>query len=117
MHQPAKHGVIVYSDDIDKLALFYTRMFNMQVLKSSEQMYSLYADGLSIVIHEPLQPLPETRCNAVKLFTTVDSHADAHELAQSLGGLTLEGQWANPLFSVSNITDCDGNVIQLRVFS
>ena len=117
MHQPAKHGVIVYSDDIDKLALFYTRMFNMQVLKSSEQMYSLYADGLSIVIHEPPQPLPETRCNVVKLFTTVDSHADAHELAQSLGGLTLEGQWANPFFSVTNITDCDGNIIQLRVFS
>lgn len=117
MQGPAKHGVIVYTNDLDRLTQFYSKLFDMQIVKSSEQMHSLVSDGLNIVIHLPPEPLPEARYNTVKLFITVDSHAETHEQARQLGGQSMDGQWANPMFSVTNITDCDGNIIQLRVFS
>lgn len=117
MHGPAKHGVIVYTNDLDRLAKFYSTLFNMQIHKSSAQMHSLIGDGLNIVVHVPPEPLPDTRYNAVKLFITVNSHAETHERAKKLGGQSLEGEWANPVFSVTNIADCDGNIIQLREFS
>jgi len=36
--------------------------------------------------------------------------------AVSLGGEAFEGEWANPIFKVSNIANREGNHIQIRAF-
>ena len=114
---PAKHGAIVYSADIKALARFYTELFAMRVARETPELISLVKDGFNIVIHTPPFDMPAAQFSAVKLFMTVDSLVAAKEKAQQLGGKAFDGEWSNPIFTVCNIADSDGNVIQLREFS
>lgn len=116
MNGPAKHGAIVYSADIKALAGFYTALFTMQVARETPELISLIKDGFNIVIHTPPFDMPEPHFSAVKLFMTVNSLAAARLKARELGGKVFEGEWSNPIFTVCNIADSDGNVIQLRAF-
>jgi predicted enzyme related to lactoylglutathione lyase len=116
MTGPAKHGAIVYSADIKALAGFYSALFSMQIARETLELISLVKDGFNIVIHTPPFDMPKPHFSAVKLFITVDNLAAAKLKAQQLGGTVFEGEWSNPIFTVCNIADSDGNVIQLREF-
>lgn len=113
---PAKHGVIVYSSDIKALAGFYSALFSMQVARETSELVSLVKDGFSVIIHTPPFDMPAAQFSAVKLFMTVENLAEARLKAQQLGGKVFDGEWSNPIFTVCNIADSDGNVIQLREF-
>ena len=116
MNGPAKHGAIVYSADIKALASFYLALFSMQVARETPEFISLAKEDFNIIIHTPPFDIPEPHFSAVKLFMTVDNLAVARLKAEQLGGKTFEGEWSNPIFTVCNIADSDGNVIQLREF-
>lgn len=117
MAGPAKHGVIVYSFDIKALTGFYTALFSMRVARETPELISLVKDSFNIVIHTPPFDMPKPHFNTVKLFMTVDNLAAARLKAQQLGGKVFDGEWSNSIFTVCNIADPDGNVIQLREFS
>ncbi|WP_240221800.1 VOC family protein [Rheinheimera hassiensis] len=116
MKAPAKHGALVYSNDIKNLAKFYKELFAMEVIRETTELISLVKDGFNIVIHTPPATMPQPDFNSVKLFLTVDNIEEAKLKAKELGGRLFEGLWSNPLFSVCNIADSDGNHIQLRQF-
>ncbi|WP_018981568.1 VOC family protein [Salinimonas chungwhensis] len=117
MSKPARQGVIIYSNNTEDLAAFYESVFAMDIIKTSKQWVTLECEGLHIVVHVPPQQFPPERMNTIKLFISVDSHHDAHQSVTEAGGKSLPGEWANPLFSVSNIADPEGNIVQLRVFA
>lgn len=117
MSGPAKYGALVYSNDINALAKFYTELFAMQIVRQTTELVSLLKDGFNIVIHIPPATMPQPEFNSVKLFLTVDNIKTAQAKAVALGGQSLAGVWSNPLFSVANIVDPDGNHVQLREFN
>lgn len=117
MTGPAKNGVLVYSNNINNLAKFYTALFSMQLTRETPELISLVKDGFNIIIHTPPIELPQADFNTVKLFMTVDNLEAAKLKAQELGGQAFAGEWSNPLFRVCNIADSDGNPVQLREFA
>lgn len=116
MAGPAKNGVLIYSNDINNLAEFYQQLFGMSVLRKTDDLVSLVTDGFNLVIHVPPFELSSAVFSPVKMFLTVENMATARAAALRLGGQAFDGEWSNPLFSVCNIADCDGNHIQLRQF-
>ncbi len=116
MTKPAKNGALIYSNDIKALANFYIELFSMEITRETPEFISLIKDGINIIIHVPPFEMPPTNFNTIKLFMSVDDLDEAKEKAKSLGGQSFEGEWSNPLFTVCNIADSDGNHIQLREF-
>lgn len=116
MSRPAKVGVVVYARDIRELSQFYLKMFGLSVIHETEELISLAGEGYNIVIHTPPFELPARQLNTVKLLIAVDSLDDSRRQATELGGSALDGEWSNPVFKLCNISDPQGNVIQLREF-
>ncbi|MCB1957089.1 MAG: VOC family protein [Rhodocyclaceae bacterium] len=117
MKGPARFGAVVYARDLQGLADFYRRFFDMTVLRATPELVSLEKEGFNVVIHVSPVAMPEGHFNAVKLFMTVDSLAAAREAVVRHGGSVMAGEWRNPLFSLCNIVDPEGNPIQIREFS
>ena len=46
MTGPAKNGVLVYSNNINNLAKFYTALFSLQLTRETPELISLVKDGL-----------------------------------------------------------------------
>ncbi|MDX1536541.1 VOC family protein [Arsukibacterium sp.] len=116
MSGPQKSGVIVYSNNIKRLSDFYTGMFNLTLLRETDDFISVGDSDFNIVIHTPPIEIPEHHFNTVKIFLTVESLEEARGRVEKLGGEALAGEWSNPVFSVCNISDPDGNHIQIREF-
>lgn len=88
----------------------------MEVTRETTYFISLVKEGFNIIVHVPPAEIPQTNFNPIKLFMSVDNLDAAREKAIALGGQSFEGEWSNPLFTVCNIADLDGNHIQLREF-
>ena len=116
MPGPAQNGVLVYSNNPSHLAEFYEKLFDMKVVRKTQDFISLDKDGFNLIIHVPPFELPKETFNPVKLFLTVDNMENTRNEVSELGGKVFDGEWKNPIFKVSNIADCDGNHIQLREF-
>jgi predicted enzyme related to lactoylglutathione lyase len=117
MSGPAHNGVIVYSSDLNNLAEFYEKLFNMKVIRKTQDFISLDKDGFNLIVHLPPFDLPKDTFNPVKIFLTVENMEDTRNKVIKLGGKVMEGEWKNPIFKVSNIVDRDGNHIQIREFN
>ncbi|WP_141397716.1 VOC family protein [Arsukibacterium tuosuense] len=107
----------MYSNNIKALAHFYTELFSMTVTRETSELISLVKDGFNIIIHIPPVTIPQSDFNTIKLFMAVDDLETAKLKAVELGGRFFDGVWSNPLFTVCNIADSDGNHIQLREFA
>ena len=117
MAGPAHHGAIIYSTNLQCLSDFYVQLFSMQVIRETADFISLDKDGFNLIIHIPPFTLPHSSVSAVKLFFAVASIENARAQAIELGGEALDGEWANPIFTVANIVDNEGNHIQIREFA
>jgi predicted enzyme related to lactoylglutathione lyase len=116
MSGPAQHGVIIYANNPDTLAQFYQQFLSMDIVRSSNDFIVLAKPGLNIIIHVPPFDMPPERFNSVKLFTSVDHLQQAQQRLLELWGKTMPGEWSNPLFTVCNVCDPEGNMLQLRQF-
>ena len=116
MSGPAQNGVLIYSSNIDSLSEFYLRLFNMRLLRRTNDFISMERDGFNLIIHVPPFNMPNETFSPIKLFLSVQDLEKARKDVIELGGKTFEGEWANPIFRVSNVADRDGNHIQLREF-
>lgn len=117
MSRPAKFGAIVYARNIQELSKFYITMFDLSVLHETNELVSLGGDGFNIIVHIPPIEIPERNFNTVKVLVAVESLESAKHQVIELGGKALEGEWSNPIFKVCNISDPEGNHIQLREFT
>jgi predicted enzyme related to lactoylglutathione lyase len=116
MSGPSQNGVLIYSSELGSLSEFYEQLFNMRVVRKSNDFISLEKDGFNLIIHVPPFDMPNEAFSPIKVFLTVDDMAISRAEAVKLGGQAFEGEWANPVFKVSNIADRDGNHVQLRQF-
>jgi len=116
MSKPAENGVVIYSNNIQELSNFYKSLFSMQVSRETSDFVSLNKDGFNIIIHIPPAKIPEGGFSPIKVFLTVQSLDKTRKKAIEIGGQAFEGEWSNPIFTVSNIADSDGNHIQIREF-
>ena len=116
MSTPSRCGVIVYSKNIKSLSQFYIEMFDMALLRETNDFISIASDEFNIIVHTPPIEIPEKNFNTVKMFLTVENHKEARDKVVKLGGKALDGEWSNPIFKVCNIADPDGNQIQIREF-
>ena len=116
MNGPARHGGIVYAKDIKRLSSFYMNFFGMNSVRETPDFIALEIEGFNIIVHKPPMELPEGRFNTVKLFLTVASLEHARETIAEYGGSAMAGEWSNPTFKVCNISDPEGNHIQIREF-
>jgi predicted enzyme related to lactoylglutathione lyase len=117
MAGPSENGVLIYSNDTQKLAAFYEKLFSMQVSKETKDFISLDKSGFNIIIHVPPAEIPSENFSPIKLFLTVQSLSQTRKEALELGGQVFKGEWSNPIFTVANIADSDGNHIQVREFA
>lgn len=117
MPGPAQHGVLIYSGNLPQLADFYVQLFDMHITRETKDLISLDKDGFTLIIHVPPFDIPAGSVSPVKLFLSVQNMAATREKAIALGGSAFDGEWANPIFTVSNIADSDGNHIQIRQFT
>lgn len=113
----AHHGAIIYSSNLKNLSAFYVQLFSMKVVRETADFISLDKDGFNLIIHIPPFAIPHSSVSAVKLFFAVTSINNAKSQAIELGGEALDGEWANPIFTVANIVDNEGNHIQIREFA
>jgi predicted enzyme related to lactoylglutathione lyase len=113
----AHHGAIIYSSNLKSVSVFYMQLFSMKVVRETADFISLDKDGFNLIIHIPPFAIPHNSVSAVKLFFAVTSIENAKSQAIKLGGEALDGVWANPMFTVANIVDNEGNHIQIREFS
>ncbi|TKB44381.1 VOC family protein [Thalassotalea mangrovi] len=116
MNKLPRNGVIIYAREINSLSRFYAEMFDMNVLRETAEFISIGSQEFNIVVHIPPTEMPDYTFNRVKMFITVDNLDKARDRVVELGGSTLEGEWSNPVFSVCNVVDPEGNHIQLREF-
>lgn len=114
---PAKNGVVIYSSNLSNLSAFYEQLFHMQVVRTTDDFISLEKEGFNVIIHVPPVELSNKTFSPIKVFLSVEDMAISREKTVKLGGQVFEGEWANPVFKVSNIADPDGNHIQLRQFN
>ena len=116
MSGAARNGVLIYSENVRRLAEFYHQLFKLSIIRETKEFISLAKDGVNLIIHVPPFDIPEEAFSSVKLFLAVQNIAATRTEALELGGKAFEGEWTNPVFTVANITDCDGNHIQIREF-
>ncbi|WDT86655.1 VOC family protein [Alteromonas sp. 009811495] len=116
MSGPAQNGVLIYSSNLSHLAEFYEQLFGMRVTKETKDFISLDRDGFNLIIHVPPFDMPQDSFSPIKLFLSVENMEATREKAVNLGGKAFDGEWANPIFKVSNIADREGNHIQIREF-
>jgi catechol 2,3-dioxygenase-like lactoylglutathione lyase family enzyme len=116
MNGPARYGAIVYARDIQRLSSFYVDFFGMNLVRETPDFTALAIDGFNLIVHRPPIELREVNFNTVKLFLTVSSLEKARATVADYGGSAIEGEWGNPIFKVCNLTDPEGNHIQIREF-
>jgi predicted enzyme related to lactoylglutathione lyase len=121
---PAPAGAVIYARDLARLSDFYLRTLGMrllhaepghQVIESDDMQLHMYAIPAHIASTFSISSPPQVREEqAIKLFFTVPSIADAAAVAASLGGAVSGPQSPGPGFRMRNGYDPEGNVFQLR---
>ncbi|MEJ6004601.1 VOC family protein [Paucibacter sp. AS339] len=124
MPGPARAGAMIYAHSLPRLSNFYQQVLAMQVLHAGAEHQVLESADMQLVIHALAAPIaasfsisspPAVREEqAIKLFFTVPSIAEAGERARALGGEVFGPSYAGPGFTVRNAYDPEGNVFQLR---
>lgn len=124
MPGPARAGAVIYVKDLARLSAFYQAVLGMALRHAEADHQVIESADLQLVIHAiPAQiadsftietpPVPRDE-QAIKLFFTVDSLAQARARAHALGGEVGDAGWAGPGFVAHNAHDPEGNIFQLR---
>ena len=124
MSGPARAGLFVYANDLERMARFYETVATMARRHATEELVVLQSPDIQLVVHRIPQPIadgivvtspPQRRENsALKFFITVESLADTSALVSRLGGTVFSERWQGPGFVVGNACDPEGNVFQVR---
>lgn len=121
MAGPARAGVLVYAQDLDRLACFYERVAGMNRVHADADRIVLASADADLVIHVPpaARPVHEAPrlLAAFKPFFTVDDLDTALRDVEAGGGARQPGRWSGAGFTVCNACDPEGNIIQLRAFA
>ena len=114
-------GVVIFTGDKERVALFYAALTGLGVRDSDESVTVLGSDDFELVIHAlPGEPVVcssrSDREAYVKPFFPVKSLSEARERAATLGGRLSPAaeEWEGRGFRACEAIDPDGNPIQFR---
>ncbi|MDP2379210.1 MAG: glyoxalase/bleomycin resistance/dioxygenase family protein [Pseudohongiella sp.] len=126
MSGPAQTGAVIYAKNLRAMTDFYGELLSGSVIHESNDFTVLQLGDFQLVIHAmpphiasmvEISTPPELREDtAIKLFFTVSSFEWATEVVNRLGGIMQSQRWHGTGFAAGNAADCEGNVLQLRVF-
>ncbi len=124
MSGPFRAGTLIYAKDRTLLAPFYRALLSMSTVHATDEIMVLRSPDAELIVHQipahiaatfEVESPPVLREEAaIKPYFTVSSLAAAQAIATELGGALFGPQWAGPGFRVSNASDPEGNIIQLR---
>lgn len=124
MPGPARAGALIYALDLERMSGFYRQVLGMRLLHADAEHQVIESDDLQLIVHAIPPPIAATITlasppvprdeQALKLFFTVTSLADAALRASALGGALFGPAYAGPGFEVRNGHDPEGNIFQLR---
>lgn len=124
MPGPARAGAVIYAQDLNRLSRFYQQLLSMRLLNAHADHHVIESADFQLIIHaipphiaatfsiaSPPEPREE---QAIKLFFTVPSLADATTVAGTLGGAVFGHGFLGPGFAARNGNDPEGNIFQVR---
>ena len=124
MPGPARAGALIYAHDLQRMSVFYQAVLGLQLLTADDQHQVLESADTQLILHAIPAAIAATFTidrppaireeQAIKLFFSVDSLADAGTTADRLGGGLIGPEYAGPGFVLRNAYDPEGNVLQLR---
>jgi predicted enzyme related to lactoylglutathione lyase len=124
MAGPARAGLFVYANDMERVAAFYEAVAGMVRLHATDELVVLQSPDIQLLVHrippaiaagiEITSPPQRREDTALKFFFTVQGIAATGALVQRLGGVLYDEQWQGPGFLVNNACDPEGNVFQVR---
>ena len=123
MSGPARAGLSIYANEMNRLISFYEAVCGMSVIHTSRDVSVLQSSDIQlIVLRMPddrandivIEDPPKLRDAALKFFFTVPSIDAARSVAEDKGGGVGAEQWQGPGFIVRNAYDPEGNVFHLR---
>jgi predicted acetyltransferase/predicted enzyme related to lactoylglutathione lyase len=122
MSKKSKHGVVIFTEDVERLSKFYQHVTGLMVQVSDEKHTVLACDSFELVIHalgsEPkVGGPPRAREDSyIKPFFPVASLAETRKQAAEYGGQLrpARDEWSARGFRACEAIDPDGNVIQFR---
>ena len=126
MSGPAKTGSVIYAKNLPAMTDFYSELLGASLVHSNNEFSVLQLNDFQLVIHamppavasmvEISTPPALREDTAIKLFFTVPSYEWATEVVNRHGGIMQPQRWHGTGFTAGNAADCEGNVLQLRVF-
>ena len=124
MAGPARAGLFIYANDMQRVAAFYVAVAGMSRLHEAEDLVVLQSPDIQLLVHRIppaiaagitiTSPPQKREDTALKFFFTVASLAAARRMAARLGGEVFSENWQGPGFVVCNAMDPEGNVFQVR---
>jgi predicted enzyme related to lactoylglutathione lyase len=124
MTSPARAGVLIYANDVERTSMFYEKVLNATVLHADQEHRVLQAEDTQLILHAiPAQyaesiviprPPAAREQQAIKPFFTVPDLDSAERMARESGGLVWGPVWSGPGMRVRNVCDPEGNIIHLR---
>lgn len=124
MPGPARAGLFIYANDLERLSSFYEAIAGMVRLHQTAELTVLESPDIQLLIHRippsiatgmTIKSPPDRREDtALKFFFTVPSLASARKQAAHLGGEVFNENWSGPGFVVCNACDPEGNIFQVR---
>ncbi|MCC6241852.1 MAG: hypothetical protein IT353_03380 [Gemmatimonadaceae bacterium] len=127
MPGPARAGLLIYAKHTQNMSRFYEELFDMRILVADQMHHIVENDDIQVIIHAipahiaehvRIAVPPELREEqAFKPFFTVTSLVNAEERAQALGGFSFGPTWDGPGFTMRNLCDPEGNIVQVRAFT
>ncbi len=124
MSKTARAGVLIYAKHLEDVSRFYERVLGARVLHADAGHKVLQSQDAQLIIHAiPPQyassiaitkPPVAREEQAIKPFFTVESLAEAAQVAEECGGLVWGPVWPGPQLRVRNVCDPEGNILHLR---
>ncbi|OWY40918.1 hypothetical protein CEK28_01190 [Xenophilus sp. AP218F] len=124
MPGPARAGAVLFARDLQLVSRFYQSLLGMRCLHADAERHVIESADMQLVIHAIPHRIAQTFSiasppalreeQAIKLFFTVASLADALQTAAALGGRACGNGFAGPGFQAQDVCDPEGNILQLR---
>lgn len=124
MSGPARAGALIYAKHLHALSAFYQSLLSMTVQREDAEHQVLSNGDLQLILHampaavaaavEVTVPPQLRESQALKLFFTVPSLAQAEAVAADHGGGVFGPVYDGPGFRVRNAFDPEGNIFHLR---
>ena len=124
MSNPLRASAVIFAKDNARLARFYTEVLKARTIRAEPGYEVLQLADIELVIHaipehiantfETASPPALREDASIKLAFPVVSLESTRKVVTSLGGVAHGRSWQGEGFTACDVSDPEGNVLQLR---